>query len=181
MEQPQTGSRVIVRPTDRPPEGPIRRGYLEVGHRNRPLEPLTEAITGCHAYGNGEKTFYVHAGPKMDGYITLKVIEAVDRERSPYLLLCRLKVDQGNIRIEDMQNVYPGSEPDLGGVRMVPLQEWRGLGFFHIVLEHTKRLAMEGGIRRITIDPDNTDLREHYAKFGFMQDPEREYRMQLTF
>lgn len=178
MEHPD--ARVALRPTLRPPAQSVR-GYLEVDHRNRPLRPLAETINGCQAYGNGEKTFYVHAGPEMNGYIALKVIEAVGREMSPYVLLCRLKVEQRSIRIEDMQNVYPGSEPDLGGVRMVPLPEWKGLGFFRIVLEHTRRIALERGIHRITLDPDHADLREYYSGFGFMQDPERESRMQLTF
>jgi hypothetical protein len=161
---------------------PGRRGFLSVPPSNLPLRPLAETINNCRAYGNGEKRFYVHTGPmKEDGSIRLKVIEAVGSERSPYVVLCKLVLKPGTVRIEDIQNVYPGSEPDMGGVREVPLPEWRGLGFFPIILEHTMEMAAGKGMHRITIDPDNPDLGLYYSKFGFTPVPEKEIRMQLTF
>jgi hypothetical protein len=149
-------------------------------HINRPLRPLEETIAGRLAYGNGEKAFFVEA-ENVGSCITLKVTEAVGRERSPYKLLCRLEVEAGAIRIKDIQNIYPGSEPERNSMHEPPLPEWRGLGFFRIIMDQTKRLAAEKGIRRITIDPDHADLTEYCAKFGFAQDPERGFRMQLIF
>lgn len=177
MEQSHP-SGIALRPTFRPQVESVRRGYLE--HMNRPLQPLAETINGRSAYGNGEKAFFVEA-ENVGSRIMLRVTELVGRERSPYELLCKLEVEQGSIRIKDIQNIYPGSEPDLISMHEPPLPEWRGLGFFRIILEHTKKLAAEKGIHRISIDPDNADLGVYCSKFGFVRDPEREFRMQLTF
>ncbi|MDD2655551.1 MAG: hypothetical protein PHQ80_02680 [Candidatus ainarchaeum sp.] len=170
-----------------PQVAPPVRGFLEQGCRNKPLYPLAETIRGRLAYGNGETKFSLYVEEKDRGRIHLQLIQEVRREESPYRIFCVLQLEPGTIRIEDIQNIYPGCfdpthpEPDLVNMHDPPLPEWKGLGFFSIILKHVKGIAAEKGICRITIDPDNTDLREYYSGFGFAQAPEKESRMQLVF
>lgn len=186
MESTRTTTSLM--PTLRPPIAPPVRGFLDPGHKNRPLAPLAEPIRGRPAYGNGEKTFFVYIGKeaKTDGEkgaeerMELRLIQEVRPEESPYRIFCKLVLEPGTIRIEDIQNIYPGSEPDLISMHEPPFPEWKGLGFFPVILEHVKAIAAEKGIHRVTIDPQIPDLRLYYAEFGFEQAPERESRMQLT-
>lgn len=180
MGQTHADAIPALRPTLRPPAESTGRGFLGLGHRNMPLALRAETINGCPKYGNGDKAFFVEA-KEGGSRITLRVTEAVGRETSPYEIICKLVVEPGAIRINDIRNVYPGSELDPTDMHEPPLPEWKGFKFFPIILERVKKIASEKGINKITIDPDNADLGEHFAKFGFTPDPERAFRMQLTF
>ncbi|HNT60361.1 MAG TPA: hypothetical protein PKJ97_00090 [Candidatus Bilamarchaeaceae archaeon] len=149
--------------------------------RNAPLAPLEEKFRGRPVYSNGEKAFFAHASPERDGRFTLQLIQLTENASEPYVVLARVRVEPGRLHIEDVQNVYPGSVPDLIPVHLPPQPEWKGLGFMRVIMSQLRKIAEGRGVRVITLVPDVKEHREYYSRLGFAQDPLNRDRMQFVF